>query len=180
MTDHKAIADAELHEPKGVVSASDGQIYVADGTGSGDWRHEAHSAFHYSDIGTGTTITTPTVYTLVGPATTADNDPHDFTHNSLGRLTYTGTETVDVHIVSAITFKHSTGGGADCYFDIHKNGASLAGAEFVRSASSADFGSIILVGHGSLTTNDYLEVWCKVASGSITVHAMALNVSGKI
>lgn len=34
---HSAIPDAQLHEPKGVVSATSGAIYVADGAGSGSW-----------------------------------------------------------------------------------------------------------------------------------------------
>lgn len=34
---HKAIGNAELHEPKDVSTATVGQIYVADGAGSGTW-----------------------------------------------------------------------------------------------------------------------------------------------
>lgn len=35
--EHKNIADANLHEPKGVAGASSGTVYVADGLGSGAW-----------------------------------------------------------------------------------------------------------------------------------------------
>lgn len=35
---HAVIPDAQLHEPKGVVSASAGQVYVANGSGSGTWK----------------------------------------------------------------------------------------------------------------------------------------------
>lgn len=35
--EHKDIPDAQLHEPKGVASASEGDVYVADGVGSGSW-----------------------------------------------------------------------------------------------------------------------------------------------
>ena len=34
---HKDLTGAELHEPKGADSASDGDVYVADGAGSGTW-----------------------------------------------------------------------------------------------------------------------------------------------
>lgn len=34
---HRLIADAELHEPKGVVSANTDEVYSADGVGSGSW-----------------------------------------------------------------------------------------------------------------------------------------------
>lgn len=37
MPDHKAIPDAELHEPKGVAGATSGDVYEADGLGSGSW-----------------------------------------------------------------------------------------------------------------------------------------------
>ena len=35
MTDHNALPDAQLHEPKGAEGASVGEVYVADGAGSG-------------------------------------------------------------------------------------------------------------------------------------------------
>jgi len=34
---HKDLTGAELHEPKGADTATDRQVYVADGAGSGDW-----------------------------------------------------------------------------------------------------------------------------------------------
>ena len=36
--EHTTITDPYIHEPKGVSTASDRQIYVADGAGSGDWK----------------------------------------------------------------------------------------------------------------------------------------------
>jgi hypothetical protein len=37
MAEHKDLQDPNLHEPKGTSSALEGQIYVADGLGSGTW-----------------------------------------------------------------------------------------------------------------------------------------------
>lgn len=37
MAAHKDLTGADLHEPKGASSASAGQVYVADGSGSGAW-----------------------------------------------------------------------------------------------------------------------------------------------
>lgn len=34
---HKDLTGADLHEPKGVATANSGQVYVADGAGSGSW-----------------------------------------------------------------------------------------------------------------------------------------------
>lgn len=35
--EHKDITGSDNHEPKGVESASSGEVYVADGAGSGSW-----------------------------------------------------------------------------------------------------------------------------------------------
>lgn len=37
MTEHRLLTGSALHEPKGVESATAGQVYVANGTGSGVW-----------------------------------------------------------------------------------------------------------------------------------------------
>lgn len=37
MVEHVNIPDNERHEPKGITSATDGQVYVADGSNSGAW-----------------------------------------------------------------------------------------------------------------------------------------------
>ena len=34
---HNSLGGAELHEPKGVASATSGQVYIANGAGSGAW-----------------------------------------------------------------------------------------------------------------------------------------------
>lgn len=43
-TQHKNITEADLHEPKGVSTASVDTVYVADGAGSGAW---AQAPYHY-------------------------------------------------------------------------------------------------------------------------------------
>lgn len=35
--EHDAIGAGEIHEPKGIASASSGKVYIADGAGSGTW-----------------------------------------------------------------------------------------------------------------------------------------------
>ena len=37
MAEHNILTDPFLHEPKGISTAADGLVYVADGAGSGDW-----------------------------------------------------------------------------------------------------------------------------------------------
>lgn len=42
---HSVLAGTEVHEPKGVAGASLGQVYVADGNGSGSWNNIGTSSF---------------------------------------------------------------------------------------------------------------------------------------
>lgn len=42
---HNNLTDPNLHEPKGVSTAVNGQVYVADGGGSGDWKFLSGHAF---------------------------------------------------------------------------------------------------------------------------------------
>lgn len=177
-TEHVDITDPELHEPKGASTASVGMVYVANGAGSGTWKLLSHASCSYSNIGTGTTYTTPTIYTLINPTTTGDSAPIGFSHNSAGRLTYTGTASVDVTVTAYVTFKHSTGAGTDCYFALHKNGTLVTNGANVLTADSANYKSIPIVAHLSVVTNDYLELYCKTASGNIVVHSFVITAEG--
>lgn len=176
---HASLSGADLHEPKGIASASSGMVYVANGASSGSWRYIPHSFCYYSNIGTGTTYTAPTSYTLVNPTTIADTDPRGFTHNSAGRLTYTGSNTIDVTITCTLTAKHSAS-ATDCFFQLYKSGSGIVGAEVVEEVNSSNYSGLTIVSHTSLTTNQYVELYCKAASGNIIIHAVNLSVIGHI
>ena len=50
---HSSLTDPYLHEPKGISSAGQGQVYVADGAGSGDWVEKTRfigKSLHYIAI----------------------------------------------------------------------------------------------------------------------------------
>lgn len=42
---HSALTTTDLHEPKGVSTATSGQVYVADGAGSGAWTTQSSATF---------------------------------------------------------------------------------------------------------------------------------------
>ena len=55
---HSSLSGAEAHEPKGATTASSGQVYVADGLGSGDWVKIYTQGFEdYNDTGTSQSLT---------------------------------------------------------------------------------------------------------------------------
>lgn len=56
---HSSITDPNIHEPKGVATANDEEVYIADGAGSGAWgKKEAFGAYNDTNTQTGN-------YTLV-------------------------------------------------------------------------------------------------------------------
>lgn len=65
--EHVDITDPEIHEPKGVSAATSGEMYVADGAGSGSWQHTSTSTFGSMNIvnnSTGTAVTAAADATL--------------------------------------------------------------------------------------------------------------------
>lgn len=62
--EHSTLTDPELHEPKGAASATAGQVYVADGAGSGDWTDQVIADYLCLDIADGSAETS---YYLVVP-----------------------------------------------------------------------------------------------------------------
>ena len=52
---HKNMTDPDLHEPKGIATASSGDVYVADGAGSGVWQAQSVPVFGAMTITSNTT-----------------------------------------------------------------------------------------------------------------------------
>ena len=174
---HSSLTDPYLHEPKGVAAAASGEVYVANGAGSGAWRFLPHAFCYYTDVGTGTTISTPISYTKVNPTTTGDPTQKDFTHTSPARLTYTGSTTIDANLFASITIKSSEASLQGIFFRFYKNG-SPHGVESVTAALSGNYTHVSIVDHLELATNDYVEVYTKTATGSVVVHSIAIDIKG--
>lgn len=174
---HSALTGSDLHEPKGAAAAAVGRVYVANGAASGSWRTLPHGGFYYDAIGTGTSYT-PVAYTKIGPATVANATPREVTVSTTGRLTYTGSTTIDAILKASVCFKHSVG-GVDCYFQVFKDGVALAGAQIVQNPGTA-FASIDISAYTTAATNSYFEVFLRAATGNIIVHAITLSLEGKI
>lgn len=61
---HSTLTGSDLHEPKGVASATSGQVYIANGSGSGTWTNHFQNNVGYaygsiSDISTAQSIFLP-------------------------------------------------------------------------------------------------------------------------
>jgi hypothetical protein len=86
---HAAIDDPDIHEPKGVSTASAGKIYIADGSGSGDWTYPTGNS--YAEIYIDAGATTQTINSVAG---TYDklNPTAEWTENVAEGLTTTAAD----------------------------------------------------------------------------------------
>lgn len=69
---HNVITDPDLHEPKGVASATSGKVYIANGSGSGAWTYppgKAHADMYISAGATNHTLAGASAYSLLNPST---------------------------------------------------------------------------------------------------------------
>lgn len=83
---HASIPDAQLHEPKGVVSAANKTTYVANGSGSGSWRKIKESDIDYtsaSDNLYGWNDISDSLYTSSAPRAIASATRTQLTNNGL-------------------------------------------------------------------------------------------------
>lgn len=81
MAIHAQLTGAELHEPKGVASASEGQIYISDGAGSGRWETIPTGWAYYQDSGATSQVFNTTSAKLsvdgLGALTSRDHLPYE-------------------------------------------------------------------------------------------------------
>lgn len=203
---HKSIPDADLHEPKGVASATDGQVYIADGSGSGAWEYPLSGLdtatagqvfisdgsdsgsfagiYKYVNVFAGFDATTPayslattTSDQLLNPTTTTGQN-NGFTIDTSPnlRVKYTDDENIDGFVTITLATEQASGSGKDCEWAIFKNGTEITGSRVIRTLSSGDWGSITLSTATALETNDYLEIKSK-ASASATVKYASIQIS---
>ncbi len=178
--EHENITDAELHEMKGAAGASINEVPHSDGAGGSVWNVPMPTAgWKYSAIGSGTTFTTPTSYSLINVVGADTVVMADWDNNDLGRLTYSGSLRMHGHFVFDITFKHSSGSGQDCFFDVFQDG-STASFENVVSADNASYNHVAFHADVIMTTNSYIEMFCKVSSGNIIIHTAYMFCMGMV
>jgi len=68
---HNIITDPDIHEPKGVASATSGKVYISNGSGSGAWEYppgKAHAEIYISGGTTAHTLAGSSAYTILNPS----------------------------------------------------------------------------------------------------------------
>jgi hypothetical protein len=142
MTAHSALTGTDLHEPKGIASASVNTGYFADGAGSGTWQKVTASNIDTTSIKN----INQRYYTLTIPdICTADRILFPVPESS--SLT-----SVRGVISAAITV-------ANCGLTLTKNGGTTLGTGTVLFTGSAKGDTYVMTpSANSLVANDYIEI----------------------
>lgn len=169
---HSTLTDPYIHEPKNVSTASAGEIYIADGAGSGDWtqghRHVGgHVTFSTASPYAHSTTTSDTV--LNPTFTLVDNNGFTGLASPNARIRYDGAEDVSAAITFTASIQQSSGGDRQVELVIYKNGVELAGSRVIATAATGTWNQLTSAFNTTLSTNDYIEVFTK-ADGSATIN----------
>lgn len=114
MPDHVNITDPNIHEPKGVSTATAGDVYVADGAGSGAWGPvglEFASVYTRESDGVSVSTIGTTAQTLPFSNDGPDNSLTSDSSNNRITLATAGTYLVSFHI----SFETAAAGDAGTY-----------------------------------------------------------------
>lgn len=181
---HSSLTDPYLHEPKGVAAASSGNVYVANGSGSGTWKPaeryiSAYVAFSTSSPESQAITTT---FSALDPTIIASqNNGFTPTDTPNARISYTGAEDIVATFNFTTSVRHAAGAKRDVELVLRVNGVDVPGSHCVMTADSSDWSNGTLVAQLVLEQNDYIEIFAK-ASQSITLETAGayLTVEGVI
>lgn len=140
MSIHSALTGSDLHEPKGVATATAGQVYVADGAASGTWTtgynlNKGTMTTYWPDVTTADPLylvfpfacTIDTITTVLGDGALATADEViTVTRNgsdSLGTITITQSGSAEGNIDTLTPVSNNTL-TANQYLRFSNNGAS--------------------------------------------------------
>jgi len=180
--EHSTLGAGELHEPKGITTASNGMVYVADGSNSGDWvPADSHIAGYVAfDASTPayqhSTTTSDTVLDPTFSVASSKNFSGTDTPNA--RLVYDGTAAVygSMNFVSSV--RQSSGSDKELEMVIYKNGTEMSGTRNIVTIASGEWHTFAMTGVVALTTDDYIEVFVKADAAHTTDFASAqLNIT---
>jgi hypothetical protein len=175
---HRDITGDNIHEPKGASTALDGQVYRADGTGSGDWMFPAGHAYGELYIAAGATA-----QTLPASSATAKLNPTgEWTTNGSANVTQSaanGTITVlqagEYQLNFWIAFNTaSIASGAKYNFHFAINGTpSTRKIITAKNTTGVDTLNVSATGITALTANDVLSIY---VGGDSTSSSTAITV----
>ncbi len=132
---HSSLTGSDLHEPKGVATATNNSVYVANGSGSGTWQRRQHILIaHLEDVSSVGTVYVPIPFAgniikiqtvLEGAITNADSTItiNNSSGTTMGTITvaYTGSAAGDVDLVEPTSDNTTTDND---YITVSSDGSS--------------------------------------------------------
>ena len=189
---HKDLTGADLHEPKGVETAASGQIYVADGSGSGSWsdiptpnlsstlENKCSTSINPSSLDTAidavfdTTVTNSDIsIASTGLITFLASGVYIVTLNmNFGRTTGAGTAVVAARLllngvptgfVQGMSLSDTTS-ARPAQFNIYRNfpSASTLKVQVIRDSSGINNGGLIATSTSSTGWDDIPSYWVRI------------------
>ena len=179
---HGTLTDPYLHEPKGIASASAGEIYIADGAGSGAWTqgHRHVGGFITFSTGSPYAHSTTTSDSVLDPTfNLVDNNGFTGLASPNARIRYDGAETLSAALTATFSIQQSSGTSRNVEVVFYKNGAALAGSRVIATAASGEWHQITTAFNTELAANDYIEVFTKADSAATINYASGyLRITG--
>jgi hypothetical protein len=158
---HASLTDPELHEPKGIASANDGDVYIADGAGSGEWKqgHFYFGGFIGFNASSPYSLSVGTTDTIINPTfTVADNFGFTGVTTPNARIVYDGNGPIHVGVDFIASIKQSSGGSKDIQLVLLKNGVALAGSRQITTAPNGVWQKLSIHFNDLIDEDDFFEV----------------------
>lgn len=157
-----------------------GDFVVSDGTGNFLFASTAHGTTYFYNIASPYTLTVVgTGWQKINATTTAGGSSQLITEGTNSRLTYTGTNTVDLDVVFNVSADQTSGTNKDLEFAIYKNGVAVNGSHVIVTSKGGE--KLIASSHADveMSTNDYVEVYAKNhgGSGDIRVYTFSILIT---
>lgn len=164
----------------GTSSSTSNEVGRLSGTGdfaiSDTFYGRRPSGTCYMQANATATAVTAATWTKVAGTTSAVMNK--FTMAANNRLQYTDTRTIVAFVVVSVTAQHDIILGAILGFSIFKNGVQVVPSAMFNSDGLNEARNTSLTTIVSLSTNDYLEVFCQSsATGNITVGYLTMDVT---
>lgn len=167
----------------GVNSSSRNEIARIKGNGDllvqGTIYGRSASGMIYMQNNITTTSLTANIWAKLLGTTTISSDSNQFSSSVSGRITYTGSDPIVCRVDVATTLSFSAGGGGTTRsISIFKNGAQVVPSLMSENVASNTDLNMYTNSFVSLSTNDYLEIYCRSSSNTnVTPNNLTLIVT---
>ena len=146
---HSALSDPYLHEPKGAATASSGDVYLANGSGSRRWTsRQSMITAHFADISSASDLYVP--------------------------MPYAGTVTKIQSVLSG-----SISGSDTTFTVTNSSAASMGVLTVTQSGSAAgDVDTLAPSSNNTVTAGDYIKIACNGGATSHVECVIVICVDG--